>query len=674
MRWYHKAFVWALVIGVGAIGSKFYKEWISRDRVSLSEIVKKYERSWDAALGDPQKPDEVGAAAPPNANALIKEAPIGQQPALSKKFAAVDMKKLPAYHEKLWQATLKAIAKTPRPNAEPLIANVPADFQSDVREAIAKIDQKYQAEYKTKVEALSIEQARLFEEQWMKAHKEFDDTPVPAKFAAAHLHPKLLEENPELKLKLEQTDKKLEKKLPRVKLALDTFSGYCVFRSPEFRKNLEKKNSTLVLHLIDDDADYKKRIKSLESGDTPLAVFTIDALINNSALCDSVPGSIVLLLDETQGADAIVSYREAIPNLESMNRPDLKIVGVPDSPSDTLARVVRTKLNLNKVPDGSFVAADSPDHVLKQFRAAAPTDPKVFVLWEPYISKLLKEFPQAHRLVDSSRFSGYIVDVLVVQKKFLKERREDVQTIVEAYLETLPSQRTTRDMVKLVLEDSKRMVAKGKQVPQLTDEEAEKIAQGIWWKTARENYAHYDLIPGLPLGVSESLEDMIKNISTVLIQTKAIARSTPPEQFVDRELCAALQKKDFIPRDRSWARTPGDVWLKLRPVPKPDFETISFGRGPDLQDEAEPTLRKLAELMKAQPNYYLEVQGHHTRNTPADEGLALTRAKAVVRWLQEQGNIPAARLRAVALDVVDSQGTEAAPARIVTVAIFQTNP
>src|SRR5262249_1842797 len=161
----------------------------------------------------------------------------------------------------------------------------------------------------------------------------------------------VLKDRPEIQKKLDQTDDKLTKKLPRVNLALDSFSGYCVFRSPEFRKNLEKKNSTLVLHLVDDNADYKKRIKTLERGETPLAVFPIDALINNSALCDQPPGSIVLLIDESQGADAIVGFKETFPDDRSLNRADLQIVGVGDSPSETLARVVRTKRKLNKVPD-----------------------------------------------------------------------------------------------------------------------------------------------------------------------------------------------------------------------------------------------------------------------------------------------------------------------------------
>src|SRR5262249_29868650 len=226
----------------------------------------------------------------------------------------------------------------------------------------------------------------------------------------------------------------LKLKHPRTKLAIDSFSGYSVFRSEEFRAKLTAR-SNIKLHLADDRADYKKRIETLKSGETPLAVFTLDALINNSALFGTPPATVVMVIDETRGADAMVSYKSALPSIDAMNRPDLKIVLTPDSPSETLARLVRSEFKLPKLPRECFVAASDAEDVYKRFKEADPKDPKAFVLWEPFVSKLLKEHPQAHILIDSSRFSGYIVDVLVVEKEFLKKNREDVEAIVQAYFE-----------------------------------------------------------------------------------------------------------------------------------------------------------------------------------------------------------------------------------------------
>ena len=51
----------------------------------------------------------------------------------------------------------------------------------------------------------------------------------------------------------------------RVTVALDSFSGYAVFRSKAFEEELAKKE--IILKLVDDGADYSQRIRALEKGD-----------------------------------------------------------------------------------------------------------------------------------------------------------------------------------------------------------------------------------------------------------------------------------------------------------------------------------------------------------------------------------------------------------------------
>lgn len=122
-----------------------------------------------------------------------------------------------------------------------------------------------------------------------------------------------------------------------INFALDSFSGYAVLRSDDFRQELANKK--IRLNLMDDGADYAARIDALASGKVDLAVFTIDALIKVCADLDYVPGTIVAMIDETRGADAMVAYKKAVPNLDALNRPDMKFVLTTDSPSETFARV-----------------------------------------------------------------------------------------------------------------------------------------------------------------------------------------------------------------------------------------------------------------------------------------------------------------------------------------------
>ena len=62
-----------------------------------------------------------------------------------------------------------------------------------------------------------------------------------------------------------------------ITFALDSFSGYAVFRSEEFEEGLREKR--IKLSLTDDGADYSQRIRALKEGGVQMAVFTVDALI-----------------------------------------------------------------------------------------------------------------------------------------------------------------------------------------------------------------------------------------------------------------------------------------------------------------------------------------------------------------------------------------------------------
>ena len=85
----------------------------------------------------------------------------------------------------------------------------------------------------------------------------------------------------------------------------------------------------------------------------------------------------------------------------------------------------------------------------KLYLKARPDDKQVFVLWEPFVSKML-ENPNLRVVVDSSKFSGYIVDVIVANRDFLLKNETLVEFVVGAYFRT--AYRYRNEMVDLVLE------------------------------------------------------------------------------------------------------------------------------------------------------------------------------------------------------------------------------
>jgi len=560
------AVIWIIAIAGGTVFAKMvYPDLVKEGRVTLDQRIDQYRESWKEALA------RVGAHEPPPVEEVASLAPIGQQSGLQTKLDQIYKENLPKFLDKS-------------------------------RDHIAQLEKDFKAE-------------------WQECYDKFADTPTIAKFCD-RVHPYHHEA---LKERFSKVDETLKRKQPRTRLALDSFSGYCVLRSEKFREKATARE--LKLHLMDDGAKYQERIKALKSGDVEMAVFTLDALINNSALFSSPPAAVVMVIDETRGADAMIAYKDAFKDVSAMNRPDTEIIMTQDSPSELLARLVRNNTKLPKLATECTFAAKDAEEVFKRFQEADPTEPKAFVMWEPFVSKALKN-PNAHVLVDSSYYPGYIVDVLVARKDFLDANKEEVQAIVETYLETLAEvQRSPSGMVDLVREDSVRL-AEFKKIPTpLTDEEAAKVVEGIWWKSAQENFGLFGLAPN-PDPKNKPIDDMVKDIANVLTKAKVISKPVKSGQLYHKEICANLLVG--AAKDDPWKRVIATTKLKADDLP---FATGNA----KISDLYQEDLEKLANKLAGKSPFYVEINANPRSLDDEDVKLAVERAEAVEKFLLTHG-------------------------------------
>ncbi len=72
-----------------------------------------------------------------------------------------------------------------------------------------------------------------------------------------------------------------------------------------------------------------------------------------------------------------------------LNHPEVRFVLTPDSPSETLARVVMSTFALDQLPPEPFTMALDAADVYERYRRSEKDSREVFVLWEPYVSKIL---------------------------------------------------------------------------------------------------------------------------------------------------------------------------------------------------------------------------------------------------------------------------------------------
>jgi ABC-type nitrate/sulfonate/bicarbonate transport system substrate-binding protein len=423
-----------------------------------------------------------------------------------------------------------------------------------------------------------------------------------------------------------------------IRFGIDSFSGYAVLRSQEFQNFLRTEN--IKVDFVDDGADYTARINALKSGDTQMAAFTIDALISVSAKTKEIPAVIVAIIDETRGADAMISYKQSFPNVDALNVPETKFILTPNSPSETLVRVMMASFNLNRLGRDAIVKVGGAEEVFKYYRKSKDTDPNVYVVWQPFGTKILDN-PNTHVLIDSGRFKGYIVDVIVCSRDFLYKNPDAVKGFVCAYFRAVYQHRDK--MLDLVMDDARR------QGQPLSQKQAEDLVKGVWWKNTQENYAHFG-IGGLK--TLQHVEDMILNLTKVLLKTDGIDKDPTnghPEELYYNKLMEDMSTSNFHPgfepetiraEKTTLTALTAEQWKQLVPVGTLEIPELVFARGSSrLSDASIQNLNILYETLKTFPSYYVLVCGNASTNgdLEANKELALDRAKTAGDYLISLG-------------------------------------
>ncbi|MCE2653577.1 MAG: phosphate ABC transporter substrate-binding/OmpA family protein [Planctomycetaceae bacterium] len=476
-----------------------------------------------------------------------------------------------------------------------------------------------------------------------------------------------------------------------VRLGLDSYSGYAVLRTPATAQTLA--TAGFNLELVDDQSRYAERYEALVNGTLQAAVFPLDSwllLAAQSAKGGSArvagaampPPPIAMLISRSQGADGIVAWADAVPSLDALNHPDARFVAVPDSPSQTLARITLTQFDLVQLPLNGFIDATGGDDVLKRLVAARGSASRHgFVLWEPELSRALA-IPGVHLLVDSSAFGGLITDVLVLSRAWMAAQPKAPEHLVRALLRAQHAATTSPGGLTAVV----RADAQAANTP-LTDPQLARLAAGIHWASTGENYAALGLLPRAQTA-AEPLKPTLARLARALslavpeLQSQLQAVAAQSDIFAEAPLRRLLEA-NFHPGGAEAARAAIDQDLRPPPPPRPLTDRqwaalqplgtlrvgrLVFARGTaTLIDASRPPLAELAETMRALPGFYLLVRGHaRPEGDPtANRALAQQRAEAAVAELRALGIQPT-RLRAVVGDLAVAPGGAAGEAQSVT--------
>lgn len=423
-----------------------------------------------------------------------------------------------------------------------------------------------------------------------------------------------------------------------VSIALDSWAGYFPFWSKDFKKKMRQAGYTVKI--IDDKADYPERMKQLAEGKINFAVVTVDSFLLNAAQ-HSFPGVIIFVIDESHGGDAIVARKSIGENLQTFRGKSPHVAFTPHSPSHHLLKAVKAHFGLGELlpPKGSpkRIETEGSEGAYKLLKNGQA---EVAVLWEPDVSRATAD-SNFVKIFSTAETRNYIVDILVVNRKFLAENKALVKLLVATYFRTL----------KYYTDHPQEMADEFKEAAGLAPEMVQKMIKGVSWQNLTANATDWFGIGQPGENAQENIVYAIESTVKVLIDSGDFSSNPLPNEdpyqlyYADiledlylggmgnfgkgTQTSAMITKFDSLPPER---------WEQLKVIGNLKVNPIVFQSGTSiLTFDGKLELDELINKLRHFPQYRIKVIGHTSNigDPELNKAVSLERAQAVVKYLTE---------------------------------------
>lgn len=440
----------------------------------------------------------------------------------------------------------------------------------------------------------------------------------------------------------------------KIRIAVDNWVGYFPLCSPEMKNAMRR--SGYILSCENDNADYTKRMEELKKGDIDFAVATVDSYLLNGKEF-SFPGTIIMVIDESMGGDAILVRKDKVGSLDEVRgRDDIRVAFTPGSPSHHLLKSAADHFNIPELlPQGSKRIETEGSEGARKKLLAGTAD--VAVLWEPDVAKAL-EVKGIKKILGSEDTERLIVDILLVNRDFSLNYPEVVKLLLSNYFLVLKTYRNDPQELK-------------KHIQKETGVNTDKIKvmlNGVRWATFMENCEKWFGIAAPGSYSEEGLLDTIESTVEILVRAGDFKKTPIPDNNpyrltnssfleelfssgipvftahgvanIKKDIINSLESK-FVPLDEKG-------WFKLKEVGTLRVDPIIFQAGSTkLSMLAKQVVDSAVSRLKHYPNFRIIIRGHTGTRGDRQQNLRLSkaRAEAVSRYMQVTYNIDSNRIR-----------------------------
>lgn len=428
----------------------------------------------------------------------------------------------------------------------------------------------------------------------------------------------------------------------------DNYLGYWFITSPEMRKQAARAG--LNISLEDDGGAYSERLAKFAAGEYDAIVLPVNSYLQHGAAVD-FPGVIVAAIAESKGADGAVGFSDKLPTskIEDLNDASLQFVYTSASPSEFFLDLMIADFDLDELENADRWRQEVGGSG-EVYQRARKNQGDVFVLWEPDLSRALS-LPGVEYIWGSDKFSGYIVDVFVFNRRLVDDKPEVVNNFLSLYFRVLQQYSLNRD--KLVKEMRKST--------DLNEESVRAILDKIEWMDLEENRRlQFGISRDPGERVDEGIINTILACTDVMLRTGRLDRDPlegNPYLITNSSILEELAASSNITavagggdRDITFDAISVDDWAKLRELGTLRVEPITFQSWNNLlTDDGKAAIDRIAQLLTHNyPEYRIIVRGHTAPggDESANASLSLERALGVVQYLKAVHEIDPNRLLA----------------------------
>jgi outer membrane protein OmpA-like peptidoglycan-associated protein len=437
-----------------------------------------------------------------------------------------------------------------------------------------------------------------------------------------------------------------------IRIGMDNWVGYFPLCSSENVRRMRRAG--YLLKCENDSADYESRMSRLRSGELEMAVATVDSYLLNGQR-HQFPATIIAVLDESKGGDALVAREERIGSIDDLKAGGNFLIALtPDSPSDHLLKSIGVHFDIPLLRQKQApwrVETEGSSSALSMLREGKVD---AAVLWEPDVSRALQD-GGVKKLLSTEDTEGLIVDILLVNRRWSESDPEAVYALLSSYFKTLKFYRDNPDTLRSEIARSEG----------ISDAEVAALLAGVQWTTLSANARQWFGVARDSGFFREGLIDAIDSASDILVEYGDFDRPPVPNgdpyrltnsQFIADLFSGGLEapgdddSPDGDPLAREFEALSDSAWddltevgtLKIRPIV---FQSGSSG----LTLEGKQEVDRAVENLRHYPNFRVVISGHTgLRGDPtANQKLSQSRADSVARYLRVTYGLNSNRLRAV---------------------------